>query len=428
MLISFSVENFKSIRDLQTLSMEARSGDHLEWSHTIEVGKRRLIKSAAIFGPNASGKSNVIEAMIWFREFVLNSSKKGQAGELIETKPFRLSTETENAPTHFESEFAWKGFEFRYGFEITEQQVISEWLFRKSASAKPAKLFTREGQDFDISTKFFKEGKGLEKRTRDNALFLSVCSQFNGEVATEVMEWMQQFRHVSGLSEIGFFGFTASRLQKSDHRQKLLELAKKADFNIQSISSELEEMSEAELPLSIPAEVRRQLLSEKYMRADIKTTHDKRDAKNDVIGQVEFDLQSDESEGTQKFIALSGPITHTLEEGSILVIDELEARLHPRLTQAILDLFHSPVNRKNAQLVFATHDVTLMEPDQFRRDQIWFCEKNETGATELYCLGDFDSNQVRPTSKFSRQYMLGLFGAVPKLAHFQEAAADATKE
>ena len=146
------------------------------------------------------------------------------------------------------------------------------------------------------------------------------------------------------------------------------------------------------------------------------------------MGQQDFDLKADESEGTQKFIALSGPITHTLETGSILLIDELDARLHPRLTQAIVDLFHSPVNRHNAQLICATHDVTLMEPERFRRDQIWFCDKDKNGATELFSLGSFDVNQVRPNSKFSRQYMLGLFGALPNLAHFQEAAELATHE
>jgi uncharacterized protein len=168
-------------------------------------------------------------------------------------------------------------------------------------------------------------------------------------------------------------------------------------------------------------------MQEKILTADIKTTHQKLDAQNVSVGDVEFDLEEDESSGTQKFIALSGPIMHTLEEGSILLVDEFEARLHPRLTQAIVDLFQSPVNKKNAQLIFATHDVTLMDSERFRRDQIWFCEKDHTGASELFTLADMDSSLVRPTSKFSRQYMLGLFGAVPQLAHFQEAAAHATE-
>jgi AAA15 family ATPase/GTPase len=427
MLIAFSVQNFKSIRDLQTLSLEARSDDHLAWSNVIEDGKLRLVKTAAVYGPNASGKSNLVEAMVWFRNFVIESSKDSQAGETIGVQPFLLSSETENAPSHFEVEFRWQGFDYRYGFEITSKAVESEWLYRKSPSAKEAKLFTREGQDFDVSAAFFKEGKGLEPRTRPNALFLSVCAQFNGDEAGKVLAWMRRFRHVSGLDEMGFFAFTAERLQDPKHREKLLELAKKADFNIQSLRSVLEQITEAKLPPEMPAEMKKRVLGEKFMSADIKTTHQKLGADHEVIGEVEFDLTEDESSGTQKFIALSGPIMHTLEEGSILLVDELEARLHPRLTQAILDLFHSPVNRRNAQLVCATHDVTLLDPERFRRDQVWFCEKDATGATDLFTLADIDSNLVRPTSKFSRQYMLGLFGAVPQLAHFQEAAAHATE-
>lgn len=429
MLISFSVENFRSIRDLQTLSMgEPRLDHHLEWSHLFEAGNRRLLKSAAIFGPNASGKSNILRAMIWFRQFVLSSSKETQAGEKIDIQPFRLSTGKEKAPTHFEIEFLIKGFEYRYGFEVTAKKVESEWLFRKLPSAKPAMLFTREGGNFNVSADFFREGKGLEERTRENALFLSVCAQFNGTESEKVINWMQRFRWVSGLSESGFYAFTAQRLAEPGYQEKLLELAKKADFNIASLRSEIEELAAASLPPDMPAKMREQALAQKWIRADIKTTHEKRDDDGKVVGRVEFDLAKDESQGTQKFIALSGPITHTLEQGSILVVDEIEARLHPLLTQALVDLFHSPVNRKNAQLVFAAHDVTLLDPDRFRRDQVWFTEKDETGATDLYSLAEFDPAQVRPGTKFSRQYLLGLFGAVPKLAHFQEAADYATRE
>lgn len=412
---------------MQTLSMEARKDDHLAWSNLIEDGKLRLVKSSAIYGPNASGKSSFIDAMVWFRSFVIESSKEGQAGDSIGVTPFALSTETENAPSHFEVEFRLNGYNFRYGFELTSTEVCSEWLYRKSPTAKETRLFTREGQEIQVSLPSFKEGKGLEARTRPNALFISVCAQFNGVESGKVLGWMRRFRHVSGLNETGFYAFTAERLQNPKYRAMLLELAQKADFNIHSLRSELEQITEDKLPPGMPAELKKRLLNDKVMSADIKTVHHKLDANQKIIGEVEFDLQEDESSGTQKFVALSGPIMHTLEEGSILLVDELEARLHPRLTQAILDLFHSPVNKRNAQLVCATHDVTLMDPERFRRDQIWFCEKDETGATDLFSLADIDSNLVRPTSKFSRQYMLGLFGAVPQLSHFQEAAAHATE-
>jgi hypothetical protein len=387
-----------------------------------------LLKTAAIFGPNASGKSNVLHAMHWLRNFVLDSSKDGQAGEGIDAKPFRLSTAKEKAPTHFEIEFLLDNFEYRYGFEVTTKKVKSEWLFRKLPSAKAAKLFTRKDGQYDISSEFFREGKGLEERTRENALFLSACAQWNGKEATRIIKWMQQFRWVSGLSDEGFYVFTAQRLRKPGYQGKLLELAQKADFNICALRSEIEEVADAKLPADMPLPLRKHLLDQKALQAGIKTSHEKRNAKGKIVGRVEFDLGDDESQGTQKFIALSGPIMHTLEQGSILVVDELEARLHPLLTQAVVDLFHSPVNRKNAQLVFAAHDVTLLDSERFRRDQVWFTEKDETGATDLYSLAEFEPSQIRADSKFSRQYLLGLFGAVPKLAHFQEAAENATRD
>lgn len=429
MLLSFSVENFKSIRDLQTLSLVAAKGGHLEWSNTLVIGKRRLVKSVALYGPNASGKSNVLNAMIWFRNFVLTSSKETQSGESIGVQPFKLSTKTLKNPSHFEVEFLIDDHEYRYGFEVNSERVVSEWLYRKSQGAKAAKLFTRDENEYDISANFFKEGKGLEKRTRDNALFLSVCAQFNGDIATKVLNWMQRLRNVSGLTESGFFGFTAERLQDKKNQKELLNFAQKADFNIQSLASELEFIRADHLPDTMPENLKKRIIADRTVgSSSIKTTHSILDENDQVVGQQDFDLKADESEGTQKFIALSGPITHTLETGSILLIDELDARLHPRLTQAIVDLFHSPVNRHNAQLICATHDVTLMEPERFRRDQIWFCDKDKNGATELFNLGSFDVNQVRPNSKFSRQYMLGLFGALPNLAHFQEAAELATHE
>ena len=149
---------------------------------------------------------------------------------------------------------------------------------------------------------------------------------------------------------------------------------------------------------------------------EIKTRHTLFDDDGKEQGTVEFDLKKDESEGTRKFIALSGPLHHTVEEGAVLVVDEFEARLHPLLTQQIIEWFHSPLNLGRAQLIFATHDVLLMEPERIRRDQVWFCEKDSHGATDLYCLAEFKPQQVRPTTKFSKQYMLGLFGGIPKLA------------
>ena len=278
MLISFTVENFKSIRDLQTLSMEARSDTVLEESHVIADGTTRLLKSVALFGPNASGKTNLADAMIWFRCFVFNSSKEGQAGQPIDIDPFRLSTATENAPTHFEVEFLWKDSFYRYGFDVTRTAVEAEWLYRRRKGAsKSAMLFTRSGQKFEISSASFKEGKGLDERTRTNALFLSVCAQWNGSVATEVLNWMERLRAVSGLSESGFFSFTAQQLQDPKYQEHLLRLARTADFNITALRSEIDQTPNAK------------------RKSVIKTSHQKHDADGKPVEMVEFDLREDES-------------------------------------------------------------------------------------------------------------------------------------
>ena len=148
---------------------------------------------------------------------------------------------------------------------------------------------------------------------------------------------------------------------------------------------------------------------------DITTVHPlygKGEKVNEFVG---LDLATHGSEGTQKYIFLSGPLQHTVKENAILVIDEFEARLHPLLAREIIEWFHGPENQGTAQLIIATHDVLLMDPSLFRRDQIWFCEKDISGASSAFSLADFDPNQVRPTTKFSRQYLLGIFGAIPKL-------------
>lgn len=421
MLLAFSVANFRSIRDLQTLSLEEpRADEHLQAANTFEAGKKRLLKSVAVFGPNASGKSNVLRALIWLRDFVRDSARESQAGDPIEVTPFLLDTSTENEPSHFEIEFLLDEHEYRYGFRADSRRVHAEWLFRrKPHAAKPARLFTREDVVTDVSDEFFKEGRGLEERVRPNALFLSVCAQLNGPEATKVIEWMGMIRFVTGLDDRALLRFTADQMHDEQQRARLADFAQRADFGIRGMRSEAREVD-------FGSAIQNSLkgLPKSFVRKEIKLAHEKRDASGQATGQIEFDLERDESQGTKKFVALSGPLFVALETGGILVIDEFEARLHPRLTQAILDLFHGATNPNNAQLLCATHDVTLLEPERFRRDQVWFCEKEESGATRLYSLAEFDPKEVRANTRFSRQYLLGLFGAVPRLAHLHDSVAD----
>lgn len=423
MLISFSVENFRSIRDLQTFTMEeSRSDEHLKESNTFEVGRRRLLKSAAIFGPNASGKSNVLKALALMATFVRDSSARGQAGDKIPHFPFRLSTVTENKPTHFEIEFFTGGHQYRYGYEVTAERVISEWLFRKQPDAKPARLFTREESRIDCSPEFFKEGKGLEERTRPNALFLSVCAQFNGAESGKVMKWFTDLSFVTEEFKDILKIAAANLILDAKRKTQMMELMRKADMRITDLRA---------LPAPVSGDrwtspkEERQVLFEQAKRIKIKTQHARRDASGNIIDHVEFDMDDNESLGTQRYTNIIPLILVMLEiGGGVVLMDELDASLHPLLAQAIVDIFHSSENKNNSQLIFTSHDVTLLEPERFRRDQIWFCEKDENEATELYSLAEFDPQDVRATTKFSRQYLKGLFGAVPKLAQLQEDLAN----
>ena len=419
MLIQFTVGNFKSFKEKATLSMEATPDDWREEDNLALAGENRLVKSAAIYGPNAGGKSNFLSAMVHFREFIKESSKDTQKGEPIPVTPFRLHSATESAPSFFEVVFQQKGTRYRYGFEATEEAIQAEWLFSLADSTRETRLFTRE-KNLIEPTESFKEGKGLEERTRPNALFLSVAAQFNGKIAGEILNWMNQFRSVSGLDDEGYMSFTANLLHTPEYGPLIRDLVKQADIGIENL--EKEDISPDKIPKLIPAGFP-EALREHVLKATatgafaVKTFHQHFDANDQPSGLVEFDLIGDESEGTQKFIALTGPFLHTLQEGSILFVDELEARLHPLLTKALVALFNSSANRKNAQLIFATHDEGLLDAKRIRRDQVWFVEKDRMGASRLFCLDEIKG--VRKEAKFAKEYLLGQFGGVPRIGDLQ---------
>jgi predicted ATPase len=414
MLFEFSVTNFRSFKDKSTLSLRASSDDSLETESVFTVGSDRLLKSAALYGANASGKSNFLAAMRFFREFALDSFAKTQVGETIRIERHKLNSEAEHKPAEFEAVFQTGDARFRFGFRVSETEVQQEWLYRrKPGSSKETRLYLREGKSINVAASFA-EGRGLETRTRANALFLSVCAQFNGPQAEQIIGWFRQFRFVSGLDDMFYMAFTAQRLKDSHMRKQILKFAQRADLALENLEVRdvsAEQLAES-LPDTFPKEVRQFLVSHSG-GFSIRSFHTKFNAAREPVGLVEFDLADNESAGTQKIVSLSGPLLATLSSGSILVIDELEARLHPLLVRAVVSLFNSSANSKNAQLVFATHSEGLLNPKYLRRDQVWFVSKDRFGASQLYPLKRFS---VRKEANFEREYMLGSFGGVPRLS------------
>src|ERR1700677_557486 len=375
MLQQFTIGNWASFKEPMTLSLEASADTEHEELSVINVGEKRLLKSAVIYGANGSGKSNLISAMLFCRSFVLSSSREGQIDEEIPVDPYRLSVGYDKKPSHFEIIFMQAGTRFRYGFEADKSAVRAEWLFA-STSSREAELFVRENSEIKFNTDRFKEGKGLVEKTRPNALFLSVVAQFNGEISRSVVKWFRDFRFMSATRNPAL-RFTVERLSDASFAARVLDMSRVADLAIEGLVPKITLIKAEDLP----GIVRQGRIQVRQEEIELKTRHKQFDSNNQLHGLVEFDLEKNESDGTKKFLSMTGPLIDALDTGKVLMVDELDARLHPLLSRAIVMLFNNSKNQSNAQLIFATHDTNLLNKQFFRRDQIWFTEKDTFGAT-----------------------------------------------
>lgn len=418
MLIEFNVKNYKSFKDLEAFSMVAASirsaTPSLDEDNVIHVGSSgelTLLKSAAVYGANASGKSNFIKAINFMRRFVLNSSKDTQAKEEISVEPFKLSSESLGKPSFFEVVFLKNEREYRYGFEVDSTRVLQEWLYHTPKS-KEALLFERVENNFKLSKSFEREGKLLVEKTRENALFLSVCSQFNGETSGLILDWFRDIGLIDGNNDASYAPFTISLFEHSKENSAITKFIKKLDLSISAIEIHKIDAKKHFSDSKLPDELKEFLLRNGSSEvSSVKTKHCIYNLEGHATDSEFFDLGSQESAGTKKLFSLAGPIFDALDKGEILVIDELDAQLHTLITREILKLFNSrTANPKNAQLIFTTHDTNLLTGNLLRRDQIWFAEKDKTEATHLYSLVEY---KPRNDASFEKDYIQGRYGAIP---------------
>ncbi len=417
MLLEFSVGNFLSFRDKKTLDLSATAVKEYAETNLITFERCQLLRGAVIYGANASGKSNLIRAMSTMRRLVLQSFEQSSAAGLNVT-PFLLNTENGQKPSFFEVLFLLDGLRYRYGFEVDNISVKSEWLFEaKKQTEKP--LFIRESNGIEVM-KSFPEGKDLEEKTRDNALFLAVVDQFNGKKAKAIMNWFKNFVTISGLSHERYTGITFSLLENEETKPALQAFFNNADLGFDSVKLNKKEFDATRLPKDMPEsimqEISRKLQGQTIV--DAITMHKKYNNKNKVIGNVEFNMDSQESAGANKLFNMSGPVFDVLHDGGILIVDELDASLHPLLTLAITKLFNSKEhNPRDAQLIFTTQDTNLLSYGNYRRDQIYFVEKDKYGASDLYSLVEYKeegaAKTVRKDRSFEKDYIQGRYGAVP---------------
>jgi AAA15 family ATPase/GTPase len=423
MLIEFRVGNFRSFNDPQTFSLVA-SADTKHPDNCIPFRKLQLLKSAAVFGANASGKSNLIRAIGFMREFILHSATRMNVGDEIPVVPFQLNAESRSKASFFEAQFVVEEVRYQYGFTATGNRVEDEWLIAYP-KGRAQHLLER---CFDLETEqttwafrgeLQKEGKLLKERTRENGLVLSRGAELNVAPLTTVLLWFRQKMSVLDLSTSprSLVDQTALRLKHdATFRERVVRLIRHADLGISNLElSNGQRLDDTSGTVPPGATIEDHIDFTKgtvstvvWAPHTIHSIHRSPDGK-----AVRFNFLEAESNGTQRFLALAGPWLDALDQGALLVIDELDCSMHPLLTRKLVELFQtSDANPQGAQLVFSTQDNVLMDLEMFRRDQIWIVEKDRAGASRLSSLYEF-AEKPRNNEALRGRYLAGRYGGVP---------------
>lgn len=413
MLIEFNVENYLSIKNKQTLSLIANKSNELEENICTVEGNINLnvLKSAVIYGANAAGKSNVLLAVRAMMDLVTQSAANTQAGEDIPVFPFKLDSSSIKKPTEFEVTFIAEGIRYQFGFSATNERIIDEWLFAYP-KGRPQKWYLRtwnEGKqeyDWDFGASLLGEKQVWQRSTRNNALFLSTAVQLNSEQLKPAFTWFKKTLRLSGIK--GWAKTFSAKRCTEDTKKDILNFLKAADIGIDDVLVTKEKFNPDDLPSDMPDDIKKIVISNMKDKEilDVSTVH-----YNDNGEPISFSLE-EESHGTQKLFSLAGPWLDALDNGYVLLIDELHDTLHPKLVSFLVNLFNSPVTNKNgAQLIFSTHETSILNQSIFRRDQVWFCEKNELSETNLYPLTDFSPRKGR--ENLEAAYLDGRYGALP---------------
>ena len=420
MLLQFSLGNYRSFRERQKLSLVA-SGDHTHDGHVFDTGYAglRALKSVALFGANASGKSNLIQGLALMEQLVRSSAKDSQRDEPLPVEPFALDAVTAGAPTEFEVVIVVDGECYTYGFTADRERVHEEWLSvsrKLAARTGTRELYSRSGDEIRFGSGWRGERQHLAGMTRSNGLLLSTAAMLNSAAVTPVFSWFAKRLWFASEGVLGAVGLSRCFERfKTDEafRVALARTLQHADVGISDVDYLDEPFDEERLknelgrmllPEAIGPVVQhvRQLPDGPARRKPV-TKHRRTDG-----SIVAFDAMRQESEGTKKLILLSALWYDMLHQNQVLALDEIETRLHPALVDRLLAEVHLAAGSQ--QLIFTTHDAGLMDTAALRRDQVWFTEKDEGGATHLSSRWDF---RARKDVSGARAYLQGRYGAVP---------------
>ena len=412
MLVDFSAKNFRSIRDSATLSFVASSDTSLRATHCLATGFNSVpwvTRAAAVYGANASGKSNLIFGLGTMSQMVLASTAFSEAQFAECYTPFRLDQETAYEPTEFEVNLVLSGVRYEYGFSYDGRRIRSEWL-TVYRTGKGQRWFERswdeEGSEErwnGFSSHFTGPRETWRKATRPQALFLTTAAQLNSELLRPLFNWFGNDLLV--LNSVGMLGvaYTLQRFDEPGFKERVLEVLRSADIHIADIR--IEKKSGQQVNFSFEPGKPPTISAREGEVPDIAFGH------RVEGGETLFFDRRFESVGTLQLFACIGPLLDAIEKGKLLVIDDVDASLHPMVTRFIVGLFHDPlVSQHNAQLWITTHDTALLDTDLLRRDQFWFVDKDERQASILVPLTDFSP---RKNEALERGYLRGRYGGVP---------------
>lgn len=347
-----------------------------------------------IFGANASGKSNVLKALAFYKRFITDSFKGSQAGEPIDVENFHLNATSINEPTTMEATFIDGEYIYCYGFEVNRKEVKAEWLYQRlrKKRAKELEIYYREGETTSVHQKSpLIQEIVTKKMVRSNALLLYTIAQFNEPKAVKIMHWLGDTQVLFCSEDDKLWEQAIRHLDDETMRRRIIESARYADLGIEEITK-----------------VDNRLVSQ----------HKQYDDEGKETNSVSFTFNKNESEGTIKYFSMSYPIIDALDKGKRIIVNELDSKLHPLLVCKIIALFNSAkTNPQGAQLLFTAHDTFLLSAGLFRRDQIWFTQKDGFGATSAYSLAEY---KVRSTSHFEKDYLLGKYGATPIIGEMEK--------
>lgn len=416
MLIEFQVENFRSFRRKQTFSMVAAAFPEREATNTFDSGLRgfdRFVRSAVIYGPNAAGKTNLLRAIQFMQALVVNSAVSSDLGSTH--SPFKFSVYTRTAPSKFRIAFDESGTRYEYSFTLGAERIEHEWLVeyvQSAARTRSRSMFERtwDARAEQYKWKFSSYLKGQKlvwsETTRPDALFLSTAIQLNSTQLRPVFDWFQK-RLVVIVGGVKLNeSLTIKILGQPGGKERVLPFLREADLGVSDLAVERERLPSGGIVVA-PAMIEAAGGAQNVIKVTL--SHHSSDPNEPDIG-LDFD---EESHGTQTIFRTAGAWLNVFANGEVLLFDEMDTSLHPLLIRYLINRFHSDTtNPRNAQLICTLHNTSLLTQELFRRDQIWFVEKESDGSSKLYPLTDFSP---RNDEVLERWYMRGRYGALPLL-------------